>query len=57
MCRTIPAKIIEMKGDKAIADFGKYKKEVLVPLENVKVGDSVRCFGGVVVEIERVPPH
>ena len=50
MCLAIEAKVLEVNGNKAIADFGTHKKEVVVPFENLKVGDKVRCFGGYVIE-------
>ena len=51
MCLAVPAQIIELKGDRAIADFGGVKREVMVSLlENVKVGDYVIVHTGFAIE-------
>lgn len=51
MCLAVPAKILEITGDKAIADFGGVKREVMVNLlENVKVGDYVIVHTGFAIE-------
>ncbi|MCJ7506645.1 HypC/HybG/HupF family hydrogenase formation chaperone [Candidatus Bathyarchaeota archaeon] len=51
MCLAVPAKILEITGDKAIADFGGVKREVMVNLlANVKVGDYVIVHTGFAIE-------
>ena len=50
MCLATEAKVLEVNGKKAIADFGTHKKEVTAPFEDLKPGDKVRCFSGYVIE-------
>jgi hydrogenase expression/formation protein HypC len=51
MCLAVPAKILEITGDRAIADFGGVKREVMVNLlANVKVGDYVIVHTGFAIE-------
>jgi hydrogenase expression/formation protein HypC len=51
MCLAVPAKILEITGDKAIADFGGVKREVMVNLlATVKVGDYVIVHTGFAIE-------
>jgi hydrogenase expression/formation protein HypC len=51
MCLAVPAKILEITGDKAIAEFGGVKREVMVNLlANVKVGDYVIVHTGFAIE-------
>jgi hydrogenase expression/formation protein HypC len=51
MCLAVPAKILEIIGDKAIADFGGVKREIMVNLlANVKVGDYVIVHTGYAIE-------
>ena len=52
MCLAVPAKILEINGDKAIADFGGVRREIIVKLlTNVKVGDYVIVHTGFAIEI------
>jgi hydrogenase expression/formation protein HypC len=51
MCLAVPAKILEITGDKATADFGGVKREIMVNLlANVKVGDYVIVHTGYAIE-------
>jgi hydrogenase expression/formation protein HypC len=52
MCLAIPARILEINGDRAVADFGGVKREILVNLlSHVKVGDYVIVHTGFAIEI------
>ena len=52
MCLAIPARILEINGDRAVADFGGVKREILVNLlSRVKVGDYVIVHTGFAIEI------
>jgi len=51
MCLAVPGKILEISGDRAVADFGGVKREIVVNLlENVKVGDYVLVHTGFAIE-------
>lgn len=51
MCLAVPAQILEITGDKAIADFGGVKREIMISLlEKVKVGDYVIVHTGFAIE-------
>lgn len=51
MCLAIPAQILEITRDRAIADFGGVKREIMVSLlESVKVGDYVIVHTGFAIE-------
>jgi hydrogenase expression/formation protein HypC len=51
MCLAVPAKILEITGDKAIADFGGVRREIMVNLlANAKVGDYVIVHTGYAIE-------
>ena len=41
MCLAIPGKIIEIKDDVAIVEYGKEKREAKLLEKNLKVGDYV----------------
>jgi len=52
MCLAIPARILEINGDRAVADFGGVKREIMVNLlSRVKVGDYVIVHTGFAIEI------
>jgi hydrogenase expression/formation protein HypC len=52
MCLSVPAKIIEIKGDRAIVDFGQSQREVSIMLiKNPKVGDYVLVHAGFAIEL------
>lgn len=51
MCLAVPAKILQIAGDRAIADFGGVKREIMLSLlANVKVGDYVIVHTGYAIE-------
>ncbi|RLI64088.1 MAG: HypC/HybG/HupF family hydrogenase formation chaperone [Candidatus Asgardarchaeum californiense] len=51
MCLAVPGKVVEIKGDKAIVDFGGIKREVIVSLlENVQIGEYVIVHAGFAIE-------
>ncbi|MEM0084954.1 MAG: HypC/HybG/HupF family hydrogenase formation chaperone [Candidatus Methanomethylicia archaeon] len=53
MCLAIPAKIISINGDKALADFGGVQKEIIITLvkERIKVNDYVLVHAGFAIQI------
>ncbi len=51
MCLAIPAKIIEIEGKKAVADFDGIKKRIdIMFLEDAKVNDYVLVHVGFAIE-------
>ena len=50
MCITTAAKILEIKGNKAVVEINGKQKEVRIDLVSVKVGDRVYCASGMAVE-------
>ncbi|MCD6164552.1 MAG: HypC/HybG/HupF family hydrogenase formation chaperone [Candidatus Odinarchaeota archaeon] len=51
MCLAVPAKILEIKGDKGIVDFGGIRREVSLSLiDNIKVGDYVLIHVGFAIQ-------
>jgi hydrogenase expression/formation protein HypC len=52
MCLAIPARIINIKEDKAQVDFGEgVLREVNVTLVNAKVGDYVLVHAGYAIQV------
>ncbi|MFQ6076114.1 MAG: HypC/HybG/HupF family hydrogenase formation chaperone [Candidatus Bathyarchaeia archaeon] len=52
MCLAIPAKVVEVAGDKAVADFGGIRREVMLALvDDVKVGDYVIVHTGYAIQV------
>jgi hydrogenase expression/formation protein HypC len=52
MCLAIPAKVIQVSGDKAKVDFGQgVLREVNVTLVDVKVGDYVLVHAGYAIQL------
>jgi len=52
MCLAIPAKVVNVKEDKAKVDFGEgVLREVNVTLVNAKVGDYVLVHAGYAIEV------
>ncbi|MEM0192477.1 MAG: HypC/HybG/HupF family hydrogenase formation chaperone [Candidatus Korarchaeum sp.] len=49
MCLGIPGRIVELKGSKALVDFGGVLKEVDASLEDVSLGDYVLVHVGMVI--------
>lgn len=41
MCLAIPGKVVEIKGDKAIIDYGSEKREARLMNPDIKEGDYV----------------
>jgi hydrogenase expression/formation protein HypC len=51
MCLAIPAKVLEICGEKAIVDFGGVKREAWITLvDNVKVGDYLIIHTGYAIQ-------
>jgi len=53
MCLAIPGKVIEIKGENVVVDYGKEKREARIVEGSYKVGDFVIVQGKIV--IEKVP--
>lgn len=53
MCLSIPGKIIEIKDDFAVIDYGSEKRKARIVYGNYSLGDFVIAQGGIV--IEKVP--
>jgi hydrogenase expression/formation protein HypC len=52
MCLAIPAKIISMNGNHALADFDGTQKNIIIALvPSVKVGEYVIIHAGMAIEI------
>ncbi len=52
MCYAIPAKVIEIRGDMGVVDFGNgVRREVLLGLVDVKVGDYVLVHAGYAIKV------
>ncbi|MFB0560450.1 MAG: HypC/HybG/HupF family hydrogenase formation chaperone [Candidatus Lokiarchaeia archaeon] len=51
MCLAIPAKVLEVQGEKAVVDFGGVKREAWITLvDNVKVGDYLIIHTGYAIQ-------
>ena len=51
MCLSIPAKILEIKNNKAIVDFGGKKQEIDTQLmADIKVGDYALISNGFIIK-------
>ena len=51
MCYAIPARIIEIKGDEAVVDYGGVRKTANHTLvEGLKVGDYILIHAGFAIE-------
>ncbi|MDO8740782.1 MAG: HypC/HybG/HupF family hydrogenase formation chaperone [Candidatus Woesearchaeota archaeon] len=50
MCLAIPGKIIEIKEDKVIVDYGSEKREARLLDKSFKVGDYVIVGGKIVLD-------
>ncbi|HEX59134.1 MAG TPA: HypC/HybG/HupF family hydrogenase formation chaperone [Methanomicrobia archaeon] len=51
MCLAIPAKVLEIHGDRAKVDFGGVKRDVNISLVNVAVGQYVIVHAGFAIEV------
>ena len=51
MCLAVPAKVLGIKGDRGIVDFGGIRREVSLSLiDDVKVGDYVLIHVGFAIQ-------
>ncbi|WXG40818.1 MAG: HypC/HybG/HupF family hydrogenase formation chaperone [Candidatus Freyarchaeum deiterrae] len=51
MCLAIPAKVLEINGEKAVVDFGGVKREAWITLvDNVRVGDYLIIHTGYAIQ-------
>jgi len=50
MCLAIPARILEIKGKEAVADFGGVRRSVRIDLVSAKAGDYVIVHAGYAIE-------
>lgn len=51
MCLAIPAKVLEVNGNKAKVDMGGVSKEVNISLVDVKVGEYVVVHAGYAIQV------
>jgi len=53
MCLAVPGKVVEVKGDKALVDFGGVKREVMLTLlgEKVQPGTYVLVHTGYAIQV------
>lgn len=51
MCLAVPARVIEVNGDLAKADFGGVIREVNVSLVDAKVGDYILVHAGYAIQV------
>lgn len=50
MCLTIPGRIIEIQGDKAVISYGSEKREARLLDESFKAGDYVVVANKIIIE-------
>lgn len=51
MCLGVPAKVLEIRGEKALVDFGGITREAFITLlDDVKIGDYVMIHTGYAIE-------
>jgi len=52
MCYAVPAKVVEIRGDMGIVDFGNgVRREVMLAMVNAKVGDYVLVHAGYAIKV------
>ncbi|RLF10877.1 MAG: HypC/HybG/HupF family hydrogenase formation chaperone [Thermoprotei archaeon] len=53
MCLAVPGRVVEVRGDRALVDFGGVKREVVLTLlsENVEVGSYVLVHTGYAIQV------
>lgn len=51
MCVSVPGKVIEINGDKAIVDIMSNQCEADIRLADVKIGDYVLMHAGCVIDV------
>lgn len=49
MCLGVPAKLVEVSGMEAVADFGGVRRRILLGVSGVKPGDWVMVHAGVAI--------
>lgn len=52
MCIATPGRVLKVRGEKALVDFGSSKKEVWAKALKPKPGDKVLVFGGHIIEVQ-----
>ncbi len=51
MCLAVPGKVLEIKGERAVVDFGGVRREAIISmLDDVKVGDYVLIHVGFAIQ-------
>ena len=52
MCYAVPAKVVEIRGDMGIVDFGNgVRREVMLAMVDAKVGDYVLVHAGYAIKV------
>ena len=52
MCYAVPAKVVEIRGDMGIVDFGNgVRREIMLAIVNAKVGDYVLVHAGYAIKV------
>jgi hydrogenase expression/formation protein HypC len=51
MCLAIPGKVVEIKDDKFIIDYSGQKREALMSVIDIKIGDYVVVFNKIITDI------
>ena len=49
MCYAIPAKLVEINGNRAVVDYFGEKRNIMLDLSDVEIGDYVYAQGGIMV--------
>jgi len=55
VCYSIPAKLVKIDGHKAVVDYFGEKRNILLDLDDVKVGDYIYAQGG--ISVRKIPEH
>ncbi|MEM0217421.1 MAG: HypC/HybG/HupF family hydrogenase formation chaperone [Candidatus Nezhaarchaeales archaeon] len=53
MCLAVPGKVVEVRGDRALVDFGGVRREVMLSLleKEVRPGDYVLVHTGYAIQV------
>ncbi|MEM0233193.1 MAG: HypC/HybG/HupF family hydrogenase formation chaperone [Candidatus Nezhaarchaeales archaeon] len=53
MCLAVPGKVVEIRGDRALVDFGGIRREVMLSLleKEVRPGDYVLVHTGYAIQV------
>lgn len=52
MCYAVPGRVVEVRGDVGIVDFGNgVRREVMLAMVNAKVGDYVLVHAGYAIKV------